>query len=51
MNEKRIVTTNIIYKEAHDHALEILKKINWQYKNQIIYKQKKKNENKIENEI
>ena len=28
MNEKRILTTNIIYKEAHDHAQEILKKIN-----------------------
>ena len=28
MNEKRIVTTNIIYKEAHNNAQEILKKIN-----------------------
>jgi len=28
MNEKRIVTTNIIYKEAHNNAKEILKKIN-----------------------
>ena len=28
MNEKRIVTTNIIYKESHNNAQEILKKIN-----------------------